>query len=78
MPTVECKVIGNIDWNGFINDFMKEIHIIEVKPPESRIFSHVARILSQRGYYISQSEHELSLLTRQQALCANHLDCITP
>ena len=27
-PTVECKVIGNIDWNGFINDFMKEIHII--------------------------------------------------
>ena len=28
----ECKVIGNIDWNGFINDFMKEMHIIEIKP----------------------------------------------
>ena len=27
IPTVECKVIGNIDRNGFINDFMKEIHI---------------------------------------------------
>ena len=28
----ECKVIRNIDWDGFINDFMKEIHIIEIKP----------------------------------------------
>ena len=27
IPTVECKVIRNIDWDGFINDFMKEIHI---------------------------------------------------
>ena len=34
IPTVECKVIGNIDWDGFINDFMKEIHIIEIKPKE--------------------------------------------
>ena len=32
IPTVECKVIRNIDWDGFINDFMKEIHIIEIKP----------------------------------------------
>ena len=32
IPTVECKVIGNIDWDGFINNFMKEIHIIEIKP----------------------------------------------
>ena len=46
IPTVECKVIRNIDWDGFINDFMKEIHIIEIKltyiylykPHESRIF----------------------------------------
>ena len=29
IPIVECKVIGNIDWNGFIHDFMKEIHIIK-------------------------------------------------
>ena len=32
IPTVECKVIGHIDWNGFIADFMKAIHIIEIKP----------------------------------------------
>ena len=31
-PTVECKVIRNIDWDGFINDFMENIHIIEIKP----------------------------------------------
>ena len=31
IPTVECKVIRNIDWDGFINDFMKEIHIIKIK-----------------------------------------------
>ena len=30
IPTVECEVIGNIDWNCFIHDFMKEIHIIEI------------------------------------------------
>ena len=30
IPTVECKVIGNIDWDGFINYFMKEIHIIDL------------------------------------------------
>ena len=29
IPTVECEVIGNIEWNCFIHDFMKEIHIIE-------------------------------------------------
>ena len=29
---VEFNVIGNIDWDGFINYFMKEIHIIEIKP----------------------------------------------
>ena len=23
---------GNIDWNGFINDFMENIHIIKIKP----------------------------------------------
>ena len=27
-------VIGHIDWNGFINNFKKEIHIIEIKPAE--------------------------------------------
>ena len=32
IPIVECKVIGNIDWDGFRNNFMKEIHIIEIKP----------------------------------------------
>ena len=32
ISTVECKVIWNIDWDGIINDFMKEIHIIEIKP----------------------------------------------
>ena len=34
IPTVECKLIWNIEWDrdGFINDFMKEIHIIEIKP----------------------------------------------
>ena len=31
IPTVEYKVIGNIDWNCFINDFIKVIHIIEIK-----------------------------------------------
>ena len=32
--TVECNVIGNIDWNGFIHDLMKDIHIIAfaIKP----------------------------------------------
>ena len=23
-----------VDWNGFINNFMKGIHIIEIKPTE--------------------------------------------
>ena len=32
IPTVECEVIGNIDRNCYIHDFMKEIHIIEIKP----------------------------------------------
>ena len=35
IPTVECKVIRNIDHgmeDGFINDFIKEIYIIEYKP----------------------------------------------
>ena len=32
IPTVEWKVIGFIDWDGFLNDFMKEIHTIEIKP----------------------------------------------
>ena len=27
-----CKVIGNIDWNGFINDFMKNTDIINITP----------------------------------------------
>ena len=27
-----CRVIGNIDWDGFINNFMKKIHIIEINP----------------------------------------------
>ena len=31
IPTVECKVIWNIDRDGFINDFMKEIYTIEIK-----------------------------------------------
>ena len=31
IPTVERKVIGNIDWNGFINDFMKEIYIKKIR-----------------------------------------------
>ena len=26
-----CKVVGHIYWNGFINNFMKEIHIIEIQ-----------------------------------------------
>ena len=29
-----CKVVGHIYWNSFINNFMKEIHIIEIKPTE--------------------------------------------
>ena len=29
--TINCKVVGHIDWNGFINNFMKETHIIEIK-----------------------------------------------
>ena len=28
---ITCKVVGHIHWNGFINNFMKEIHIIENK-----------------------------------------------
>ena len=32
IPTVECEVIWNIDWNGFIKYFMKEIRIIEFEP----------------------------------------------
>ena len=32
ITTVECKVIRNADWDGLINDFMKEIHIIEIEP----------------------------------------------
>ena len=32
ISTVECKVIGNIDWNGFINNLMENIHIIKIKP----------------------------------------------
>ena len=31
-PSVECEVIRNIDWDGFINDFMENIHIIKIKP----------------------------------------------
>ena len=31
---IKCKVVGHIYWNGFINNFMKEIHIIEIKPTE--------------------------------------------
>ena len=31
-PTVECKVTRNINWDGFINDFMENIHIIKIKP----------------------------------------------
>ena len=31
---ITCKVVGHIYWNGFINNFMKEIHIIEIKPTE--------------------------------------------
>ena len=38
IPTVECEVIGNIDWNCFIHDFMKEIHIIEIKPKEREVY----------------------------------------
>ena len=30
VSAVWCKVIGKIDWNGFINDFMKNIDIIEI------------------------------------------------
>ena len=32
IPTVECEVIGNIDWDGFIYDLMEDIQIIEIKP----------------------------------------------
>ena len=31
---ITCKVVGHIYWNGFINNFMKEIHIIEIEPTE--------------------------------------------
>ena len=27
IPTVGCKVIGNIDWDGFINNFMRFISL---------------------------------------------------
>ena len=36
--TVEYKVIWNIDWNGFKNDFMKEIHIIEIQQTSIRMY----------------------------------------
>ena len=31
---ITCKVVGHIYWNGLINNFMKEIHIIEIKLTE--------------------------------------------
>ena len=31
---IKSKIFGQIDRNGFINNFMKEIHIIEIKPTE--------------------------------------------
>ena len=45
---VRCvRRIGNIDWNGFYHDLMKEIHIIDIKGaggfssrfPRIRLFS---------------------------------------
>ena len=32
IPTVECKVMVILTGMVFINDFMKEIHVIEIKP----------------------------------------------
>ena len=31
ISTIKCKVVRHIDWDGFINNFMKDIHIIEIK-----------------------------------------------
>ena len=45
IPTVECEVIGNIDWNCFIHDFIyslnkillsKFLHKYPDQPPEKK------------------------------------------
>ena len=45
---MKCKIVGPIYWNGFINNFMKEIHIIEIKPYIFLYKLHLSRIIPVR------------------------------